>query len=58
MFKFNEKFYQWQSWQQSRWKISNCIKAVKAAKNSGANCVKFQLYDEKTIAHQNNSKLY
>ena len=32
-------------------KIANCIKAVRAAKNSGANCVKFQLYDEKTIAH-------
>jgi N,N'-diacetyllegionaminate synthase len=32
-------------------KIINCIKAVKAAKDSGADCVKFQLYDEKTIAH-------
>lgn len=32
-------------------KIENCFKAVKSAKNSGANCVKFQLYDEKTIAH-------
>jgi len=52
MFKFNEKVYVIaEVGSNHAGKIANCIKAVKAAKNSGANCVKFQLYDEKTIAH-------
>ena len=31
--------------------IKNCFKAIDSAKKAGADCVKFQLYDEKLLAH-------
>jgi sialic acid synthase SpsE len=31
--------------------FQNCLKAIDSAKKSGADCIKFQLYDENTIVH-------
>ena len=31
--------------------FKNCYKAIDSAKKSGADCIKFQLYDENYLAH-------